>query len=150
WLHVSGHVEWDMAEGGPDRIQRKMVDLHSWGYSAELLPVGDLASLEPDLTPPVGLEAFIYYPNEGYIDPAAFVGLLANRARELGTTIRTGVAVTGLLQERGRVTGVVLASGERIEADTVVACAGIGAPGILEQVGMHLPMLHSVRWAWWR
>lgn len=144
WLHVSGHTEWDMADGGPERIARKFADVQSWGYSAELLPARELAWLEPDLTPPAGLEAFIYYPREGYIDPGAFVGVLASRARDLGASIRTGVAVEGLLVAGDRVTGVHLATGESIQADTVVACAGTGTPAILDQVGVALPMIHSV------
>jgi glycine/D-amino acid oxidase-like deaminating enzyme len=144
WLHVSGHVEWDMAPGGPERIARKIADLRSWGYSAELLPVRELAGLEPDLVGPAGLETFIYYPREGYIDPGALVGLLASRAVTLGATIRTSETVAGLVREGDRVAGVRLSTGEVIPAEMVVACAGTGLPALLADAGVELPMAHSV------
>lgn len=144
WLHVSGHVEWDAAPGGPDRIARKFADLQSWGYSAELLPVRELAALEPDLVPPDDLDAFIYYPREGYIDPGALVGRLISRAVALGATIRIGDTVSGFAREGDRVTGVHLATGEVVPADVVVACAGTGMAALLAEVGVELPMIRSV------
>lgn len=48
---------------------------------------------------------------------------LADRAEELGARIRTSAEVVGIEREAGRVAGVVLADGERLRADVVVANA---------------------------
>jgi phytoene desaturase len=46
---------------------------------------------------------------------------LADQARAAGATIRTGARVTGIEHAAGSVTGVVLAGGERLPADVLVA-----------------------------
>ncbi|MFH9662197.1 NAD(P)/FAD-dependent oxidoreductase [Streptomyces sp. NPDC017248] len=50
--------------------------------------------------------------------------LLARVHRGKGVTLRTGQTVTGLAGARGAVTGVELASGETVPADTVVVAIG--------------------------
>ena len=65
------------------------------------------------------------------IAPAAFIrggmgtltGALADAARSDGAEIRTGVDVGGIRTEDGRVTGVILASGEELDAKLVVSNA---------------------------
>lgn len=54
---------------------------------------------------------------------------LARVAARLGVTLRTGVAVSEILSEGGRASGVRLASGERIEASAVVVNADASAVG---------------------
>jgi len=51
----------------------------------------------------------------------AVTAALASAARGFGATIRTGAGVERLLQKDGRVTGVVLAGGEEIEARAVAS-----------------------------
>ena len=51
----------------------------------------------------------------------ALTAALANAARGLGATIRTGASVERLLTKDGRVAGVVLAGGEEIEARAVAS-----------------------------
>lgn len=53
--------------------------------------------------------------------PAALVAALEASARDAGVAIRTGCAVERISIERGRVCGVVLAGGEQIAAERVVA-----------------------------
>ncbi|HLA15415.1 MAG TPA: NAD(P)/FAD-dependent oxidoreductase [Candidatus Limnocylindrales bacterium] len=53
--------------------------------------------------------------------PGALSEALAVAARAAGAEIRTGVEVTGVRSRDGRAIGVVLASGEEIDARTVVA-----------------------------
>ena len=51
----------------------------------------------------------------------ALTGALADAAKRLGATVRTGAAVERFTVKDNRVTGVVLAGGETIEADAVVS-----------------------------
>ncbi|MDH4066161.1 MAG: NAD(P)/FAD-dependent oxidoreductase, partial [Acidobacteriota bacterium] len=53
--------------------------------------------------------------------PQALVAALEKAARGLGVEIRTGTAVEKILLEGGRVCGVEIAGGERIEAATLAA-----------------------------
>lgn len=140
WLHFNGQIEWDGAEGGAGRIREKVTRLRNWGYTAELLPISELRALEPELIAPNGIEEFAYFPHEGYIDPVEMIGAFAARATSSGATIKTNTAVTELIVERGRVTGVVTRQGDRLAADTVVDCVGSVAPELLGKLGLTLPM----------
>lgn len=53
--------------------------------------------------------------------------VLAALAEARGATFRYGTDVTGILAERGRATGVAVATGERIQADAVVCNADAAA-----------------------
>lgn len=140
WLHFDGHVEWDGAEGGAARLREKVERLRSWGYTAELLPISEMNSLEPDLVAPVGIEEFAYFSHEGYINPVDMIGDLATQARSRGVTIMTHTRVQELVVEGDRVTGVVTDQGDRLSADTVVSSTGAVSPLLLAQLGLELPM----------
>ncbi|MGC4193276.1 MAG: FAD-binding oxidoreductase [Thermomicrobiales bacterium] len=140
WLHFDGHVEWNGEDGGPDRIRAKVARLRDWGYTAELLPIGELKDLEPDLVAPDSIEEFAYYPQEGYINPVDMIGDFATLAMRAGVTIRTGVRVSELITEGDRITMVVTTAGERLEADVVVSATGAVSPALLEQLGIDLVM----------
>lgn len=53
--------------------------------------------------------------------------LLAERIEALGVRVFTGVAVRQIAGENGKVTGILLANGTTIVADTVIICTGVRA-----------------------
>jgi 4-methylaminobutanoate oxidase (formaldehyde-forming) len=63
---------------------------------------------------------------------------LAKGARQRGVSIFEGVAALGVLQSRGRVTGVRTARGD-IQADYVVNCAGMWARQFGALAGVNIP-----------
>merc|ERR1719191_1105841 len=63
---------------------------------------------------------------------------IAKGARMQGATILEGVAVTGVMSERGRVTGVETTSGN-IKTEYVVNCAGMWARQLGELSGVNIP-----------
>lgn len=140
WLHFDGHVEWDAAEGGRDRVRAKVERLRGLGYTAELFPICALKEIEPDLVAPPDVEEFAYYSHEGYIDPIDMIGTFARRAKDLGVTIQTGTPVQALLRDGDRITGVKLANGDTMAADVVISCTGSVSPNLLKPLGMTLPM----------
>lgn len=163
WLHLDGHIEWNAAADGAaqtrgydghvepttagtgaDHLRDKALRLREWGYTVELLPVRELRHLEPDLVPPDSLQEFVFYPDEGYIHPVDAIGTFAAHARSHGVTLREGTTVAGLLREGDRVTGVITATGERLEADVVVSCAGSWTGELLRMAGIDFPMAPRV------
>ncbi|HEX9769428.1 MAG TPA: FAD-binding oxidoreductase [Kiloniellales bacterium] len=70
---------------------------------------------------------------------AKFVAALGAAARRLGADIREGAAVTRLLRDNGRITGVETA-GERFPAGTVVIATGSWAPELAGLLGLTLPI----------
>lgn len=144
WLHLSGHVEWDQRVEGPTHLREKIARLRAWGYPAELLPIRELAGLEPNLVAPPELEEFALYPTEGYLDPLLAIGTLVGVARARGAEIRTDCAVTGFLRAGERVVGVTTATGDRLHADVVVSCVGRWSDELFRLAGIDLPMAPTV------
>lgn len=72
------------------------------------------------------IEAGFYIKEDGRVNPVDVTMALGKGARMRGVQIFEGVAATGVLQERGRVTGVQTARGD-IKTDIVVNCAGMWA-----------------------
>jgi glycine cleavage system aminomethyltransferase T/glycine/D-amino acid oxidase-like deaminating enzyme len=72
------------------------------------------------------IEAGFYVREDGRVNPVDVTMALAKGARQRGVKIIEGVAVTDVLQTRGRVSGVRTAQGE-IRTDIVANCAGMWA-----------------------
>ncbi len=72
--------------------------------------------------------AFAYEPRAGYADGYQTAMAFGHAARRGGCRIHQRSAVAAIEATGGRVTGVTLASGERVDADVVVVAA---APGRL-------------------
>jgi glycine oxidase len=88
---------------------------------ARILP-SRARQLEPALAPTVRLALDL--PSESTVDPRWVCEALAVAARAAGAQLRERCAVAALSRSGGRVCGVVLADGERIEAEHVVLAAG--------------------------
>lgn len=144
WVRFDGHAEWDVRDGGAERIKEKVARLQAWGYTAELVSPREIRRLEPDIAVPDTVEDVAWYPQEGTMDASLMVGALARRATVNGATIRTGTRVSRLLLEGGRVGGVVLDGGEPLKADVVVNCTGSMTPELLGDAGFELPMAPTV------
>ena len=140
WLHIIGNVEWDAGENGRERLRDKVARLRGWGYPVELLPIGDLRLLEPDMVAPEHVEEFAHFPTEGYIDPVLCITELAAAARDLGANIRTGCQATGLLLDGQRVTGVTTSARDRIDAEMVVSCTGRWTDEFARLAGLDVSM----------
>ena len=78
-------------------------------------------------------------PEAGYVDAASVLHGYAESARRQGVLIETGVEVLELEADRGMVTAVMTSNG-RIEAGTVVLCAGPWARRLAARAGVQLPL----------
>jgi glycine/D-amino acid oxidase-like deaminating enzyme len=86
-------------------------------------------------------------PDGGWAEASAVVRALAAEATAAGVVVRGDTAAAQLLEEGGRVTGVLTARGDTLRADTVVVTAGTWTPllvpalaGALRAVGQ--PVFH--------
>lgn len=82
--------------------------------------------------------AGFYVKEDGRVNPVDVTMALAKGARMKGAKIIEGVAATGLLKKKGRVTGVQTTAGD-IEAEYVVNCAGMWARQFGEISGVNIP-----------
>jgi glycine/D-amino acid oxidase-like deaminating enzyme len=99
-----------------------------------------IAALEPHLrTPP---SQAVHIPGDGAVAPLATTDALVTAARERGTRLVPGTAVTGLRIVRGRVVGVETTSGF-LEAGRVVLANGADVSVLCEPLGVTVPIAPS-------
>jgi D-hydroxyproline dehydrogenase subunit beta len=102
-----------------------------------------LAELEPEIARGV---AGAWLVDAGHrLDPAGLTVGLALVAASRGATIRHHLSVRALRTSLDRVTGVVTDEGV-IDADEVVVAAGPWSPGLLDPVGIRLPVIGVRGW----
>jgi sarcosine oxidase subunit beta len=83
--------------------------------------------------------AAAYSPTDGYADPERALAGFERAARAGGVEIRTGVAVTGLVRDGDRVTGVETSAGP-VAADRVVNAAGAWGDRVAAMAGVEIPI----------
>jgi len=86
-----------------------------------------------------GVVGAVWFPRDGQTNPADTCLALAKGARQAGARIVENVAVTGILHEKGRVTGVRTAEGD-VAAEVVVNCAGMWARDVGRMAGVNVPL----------
>jgi len=122
--------------------EREVALKRQHGSEVVLLTRRDALEIEPTLEhvhePVAGV---VYSATDTVGDARAFSRGLAEHARQCGAEFRLGVRVARLELDNGRVTGVVTADGERIDADAVVVSLGTGSRSLLAGVGIHLPII---------
>ncbi len=79
------------------------------------------------------------YEKDGLADPNSVVMAYVGAGQRLGVRALTGVRVTGLEVERGKIAGVVTPIG-RVKTRCVVNAAGPWAGKIGEMAGLHIPI----------
>ena len=88
----------------------------------------------------------VFFPTAGYItDPQLSAHNLRRAAEAKGSVFRFNETVTDILRENGHCTGVVLASGERIEAPVVINVGGPASGRINAMAGVTDDMTITTR-----
>jgi 4-methylaminobutanoate oxidase (formaldehyde-forming) len=122
-----------------EELTRLVGRARTFGLSLELISTEEALELFP-LFNPEGVLGAAYDPTDGYIDPSALTHALAEGARSRGARIETGVRVTRITVEKGRVTEVVTDRGA-IRTEVVVNTTGIWAPEIGKLAGVNVPLI---------
>lgn len=137
-LHPNGAVIWkDNPQDAANDLKRLRI-AQQWGYPGQRLGSDDIKRLLPALEIANASEG-IFFPEEGSVDPAEAVGVLLDRARQLGARLVFPAEVTKFLVSDGRVTGVRTQDGE-LKADTVVIAAGPGSEALGSSLGIRIPL----------
>jgi len=92
------------------------------GLRATLLAPAEARELEPAATSDA--ISFLWLPDEAQLDAQRLAAALPRALRAAGVRLRLGVSARRVVESGGRVTGVRLADGRRLEAGRVVVAAG--------------------------
>ncbi len=122
-----------------ERTQKLAVRAQQQQVAHRLLDRSELQALEPSLAGGQAQSA-LWLTDGGVLDIHALSSGLAKVARERGAQLRTGVAVSRIETASGRVCGVTLADGTRIDAKQVVLCAGAWAAELGQRCGSQLQL----------
>lgn len=127
------------------RVTDRMVQLRRAGAMAarfgvdvrEIAP-SEAAAMWPlaDMADVIGA---MWLPNDGIVEPLQLTLAVAEGARRRGVTILEHVGVEQLVVVDGRIAGV-RASGQLVEAETVVMCAGMWTPQLAALSGVTVPI----------
>lgn len=139
------HVDW--VEGGylfivpPEHVPnltRNVNIQRSHGCVVDLLSPSELKSRFPSMHVD-DLGAGAHTPHDGWCDPNGLLWGFRRKAVELGARyIQDRVASADL--DRVKVRSVMLASGQKLEADAFVNATGAWSGALAEKFGMHLPI----------
>jgi heterotetrameric sarcosine oxidase gamma subunit len=124
----------------PDRLEeyRRVSTFNRYcGVDVHEISAAEVGELFP-LARTDDVLAGFYVKEDGRANPVDVTMALAKGARMKGATIIEGVAVTGVTQHDGVVTGVRTDQGD-IEAEFVVNCAGMWARQLGEAIGVNIP-----------
>jgi glycine/D-amino acid oxidase-like deaminating enzyme len=137
WYRSAGSLAWHSDPEAEAGLVDRVAELREAGYPAALIGRESARRLEPDLRFGASVEQVAFYPDEGYASPRPMIADLLGLARERGVTTRWNARVVGL--EDGP--AVVLATGERLQADVVVLCCGRWSGEVAGLAGLELPMI---------
>jgi glycine/D-amino acid oxidase-like deaminating enzyme len=138
-FHRSGSLKAAYTEAGEARLHADLAAARALGIEAALVSPAEAARLAPHFVPGAA-RAIGHVPSDGWLEPSKVAIGFAQRAGELGATLRPFTAVTGLLRDGGRVAGVTTAGGE-LRAGAVVDAAGAWARAVVAASGLDLPLV---------
>ena len=142
WLSLTGTLTWETGTDAAAALHDDLARLRGLGYPAHELSRRQVSELEPDLIVDPGVDSVVTFPAEGYLFARPAIAELLDLGRRSGLRLRAGDAVAGFAERGGgRIGGVVLRSGERVEADSVITCVGRWTPELLATAGVELPFV---------
>ena len=113
------------------------------GVEAHFVDSEEMSRLAPHLDVS-RVEGGYFVPEDGYLDPRECARAFCNAAEDLGVSIRTGVAATGLSVRDSRVVGVETDHGF-VEAEQVVVTAGPWTGILAKKMTGHEPAMVPIR-----
>ncbi|MBW8011296.1 MAG: FAD-binding oxidoreductase [Chloroflexi bacterium] len=122
-----------------DSLKENISLQQSVGIDTKFVNPEEMQEIEPHMNP-AGLGGAAYEPEAGFCDPNLSANSYAKAAKRHGASIRTGVTVTEIKQEKGRIVGVETNEGF-VSAGAVIIVAGPWSTSMLSQLGVALPMV---------
>jgi sarcosine oxidase subunit beta len=119
-----------------DHLRRNVEMLKGIGVNTRAITGAELRDLQPFANVD-DIGAAAYEPDSGYANPAETVEGFRRRATELGARVLQWTAVTRVIRQESRVTGVETSAG-RIDAGSVIVAAGAWSRRLCAEIGLEL------------
>ncbi|KAM0546933.1 hypothetical protein ACHAPJ_010591 [Fusarium lateritium] len=135
-LSWTGSLNWHKS---PEDLARNEKNLSAWGYDVGQMRKSQILEREPCINTSLLPEWGLFYPQEGAMEAHLVARQLVAEAEIKGAKL-VKAAAKGFCKTHGRVSGVVLASGEELKGDHVVVAAGLGSVSLLASENISLPV----------
>jgi glycine/D-amino acid oxidase-like deaminating enzyme len=110
------------------------------GLPVEFLTDAQLRDVYPVLARTESVRAALWSPTDGYLQPNSLVNAYADAARDLGVTVATRAAVTGIAVRGGAIESVSTEAGT-YRTDQVIIASGPWSAALARLVGLELPIV---------
>lgn len=135
-ISCSGSLNWQKP---PEVLVDKEKSLSAWDYAVVNMQKDQISNLEPFINKSVLPDWGLCYPEEGAIEAhIAARQMIADAEAKGARLIRS--TVKGFSKSNGRVSGVVLTSGEEVQGNHVVVAAGMGTVSLLASEKITVPI----------
>ncbi|MEW9613419.1 FAD-dependent oxidoreductase [Shinella sp. S4-D37] len=134
----SGSLRVATTEARYEELARGASMGRNFGLPVEAVSAGEIK----ERWSPISTEGIVggfWFPHDGQVNPADVTMAYVKGARSGGAKIYEHTAVTKILVENGRATGVLTDKG-KIEAKTVVICGGMWSRDLAADVGVTIPL----------
>lgn len=129
-----GGLIWDLP---PDELEAYANQHSAWGYGIRRVDRAEILRIEPNLKDPPDLA--LHVAEEGVTEPLPAARAMLAGAEALGAQIIAHAHVKWLVEDGGRVAGVMTEEGV-IHADEIVVAAGAGTVQLLDSLGIKLKL----------
>ena len=126
------------SSGNIEKMRANVAMLNRVGVDIDVVTGDQLRSLQP-FADWSDIDVATLEPASGYVDAVKATRSMARAAKREGTQIREHTAVTGLIVNGGRVSGVRTTAGD-ILCDLVVCAAGPWTTNLLAEIGIAVPV----------
>lgn len=128
-----------VGEPNVESLRKSLAAQRAVGVQTEEVDTAEVAKMWPfaELAP---FAAFAFEPRGGFGDAYQTAQAFAVAARGAGVRVRQGTAMTDLLLDGDRVTGVRLSDGTQVDAGTVVVATGVWTKPLLARYGIDVPI----------
>jgi glycine/D-amino acid oxidase-like deaminating enzyme len=133
----SGSLNWHKPI--EERVENENI-LNSWDYEVVRMDNGQITDREPSINTGILPEWGLSYPDEGAIEAHIAARQFIAAAEAKGNTKLVNATAKGFFKSNGRITGVVLSTGQEIHGDHVVVAAGLGSVPLLATEGITVPV----------
>ena len=133
----NGSVNWHKPFGV---LMDKETTLTDWGYRVMRMTGDEISSKESGIKPESIADWGFYYTDEGAIEAHVAAQQMVADAEAKGNAKAITNTAKMLLKTGGRVTGVILDSGEEVHGDHVVLAAGLGTAPLLATENITIPI----------
>ncbi|KAF5722904.1 Opine oxidase subunit B [Fusarium mundagurra] len=133
----SGSVNW---HNTAEVMAKTESNLTAWGYHIANIRKLEVSEQEPFFGQSTLPDWALYYPEEGAMEAHIVAQMLVASAETRGNVKVIKATAKEFFKENGKVTGVGLASGEKVMGDHIVVAAGLGSVPLLATEGITVPI----------